>query len=205
MPVVPSGSSGVYDTATSILNAAKARVAHSMPSLVAFNGNLLDYTQANTQQIFNNAWRKFQDALIEAGSKKFQEEVVIEGIPPVTNFDPAVQCSISWFQIFDGDNYYTTPVLPSNLVTPLWMSERQSGSCAQFPWPDTPNMDFYVDGLPMNQKYCFNGCWEWRDEVIYYPGATQSVDFRIRYRINMPDIVDVGVKRWFQQDVTLVR
>lgn len=203
MPVTPP-SSGIYDSATSILNAAKARVGERMPSLIAFNGNLLDYTQANAQQMFNNAWRKFQACLINCGSKKFNEEIVIEGIPPTASYNPKDQSSISWFQCGDGVGFTPTPVLPSDLITPLSISERQNGSCAQFPYPDTPNMDFYVDGLPRVQKYCFNGCWEWRGEVIYYPGATQSVDFLIRYRKVVPDIVDVGSTRWFQQPVPLV-
>ncbi len=176
-----------------------------MPSLFPYSGNILEQTQATTQQMFNNAWRRFQDSLCDAGSKRFQESIVIEGIPPTSNYDPASQNSISWFQCFDGDNYTTTPILPSDLVSPLWMSERQTESQAQFPWPDEPNMDLFMDGLPMRNKYQFNGCWEWRGEVIYYPGATQSVDFLIRYRKNIPDVVDVGNQRWFTQPVPLVR
>ncbi len=195
----------IYDPAFSILDAARARLAHLMPSLFPFTGNILGYTQANTQQMLNSAWRRFQDALCDAGSKRFQSDIVIVGLPPTANYDPAVQNSISWFQCFDGTNYTTTPVLPSDLVIPLWMAERQTDIFSPFPWPDTPNMDLYLDGLPMNQKQFRNGCWEWRGDVIYYPGATQSVDFRIRYRYNLPDIVDVGTTRWFQQPVPMVR
>lgn len=205
MPI-PAPSSAVYDPAYSFLNATKARVGQQMPSLYPYTGNILDHTQASTQQLFNNAWRKFQDSLCDAGSKKFQASVVIRDIPPTASYDPADQSSISWFQCGDGVDFQTTPVLPDDLVTPLWMSERQAGTQDPFPGPDEPNMDFYVDGLPMSaQKYCLNGCWEWRGEVIYYPGATQSVDFLIRYRKNVPDIVDVGSQRWFTQPVTLVR
>lgn len=206
MPVLPPITpSGVYDSATSILDAVRARLAHSMPSLFPYSGNVLAYTQANTQQMFNNGWRRFQDAMCDAGSKRFQSDIVIEGIPPTTNCGPSSQNSISWFQCFDGNNYTTTPVLPDDLITPLWMCERQTDISSIFPWPDTPNMDLFVDGLPMNQKYAFNGCWEWRGDVIYYPGAIQSVDFRIRYRYNLPDIQDVGTTRWFQQPVPMVR
>lgn len=206
MPIIPPPTPAIYDTANSILDAARARVAQEMPSLVPYSGNILGHTQATSQQYFNNAWRKFQDSLCDAGSKKFQESIVIPGIPATTNYDPAAQNSISWFQCFDGTNYQTTPVLPADLVTPLWMSERQAGTFDPFPCPDEPNMDLYIDGLPMSaQKYFFNGCWEWRGEVIYYPGATQSVDFLIRYRKNVPDIVDVGNQRWFTQRVPLVR
>lgn len=207
MPVIPpTPVSGVYDPVFFILNETKSRVGEQMPSLQPYTGNILDATQASTQQRMNNAWRNFQDSLCDAGSKKFQQSVVIEGIPPTHNYDPAVQSSISWFQCFDGDNYQLNPVLPSDLVTPLWMSERQSGTQDPFPGPDEPNMDFYIDGLPMyGQKYCRNGCWEWRGEVIYYPGATQAVDFMIRYRKNLPDFVDVGSQRWFTQPVQMVR
>ncbi len=205
MPVPPP-TVAVYDDANSILNASRARVSQEMPSLDVYSGNVLDHTQATSQQFFNNAWRNLQDSLCDEGSKKFVETVVIRDIPPTTSYDPAVQNSISWFQNFDGNNYATTPVLPDDLVTPLWMSERQAGTENPFPGPDMPNMRLYLDGLPMtSQKYCFNGCWEWRGEVIYYPGATQSVDFLIRYRKNVPDIVDVGNTRWFNQPVPLVR
>ncbi len=205
MPAVPSPAAAVYDSATSILNAVRARLSHLMPSLFPYSGNILDLPQASTQQIFNNGWRRFQDALCDAGSKRFQSEIVIVGIPPTANFDPASQNSISWFQCFDGSDYTTTPVLPSDLVTPLWICERPTDSLCAFPWPDEPNMDLYLDGLPMCQKYQYNGCWEWRGEVIYYPGAIQSVDFRIRYRQQVPDIVDVGNQRWFTQSVPMAR
>lgn len=205
MPIPPPGPA-IFDTATSILNAGRTRVSQEMPSLVAYSANVLDHMQATTQQFLNNAWRKFQDTLINNGSKAFDESIVIRDIPPTASYDPAAQNSISWFQNFDGASYATTPVLPDDLVTPLWMSERQAGTQDPFPYPDEPNMDLYIDGLPMTaQKYCFNGCWEWRGQVIYYPGATQSVDFLLRYRKNVPDIVDVGNVRWFSQSVPLVR
>lgn len=205
MPIPPP-TPDIYDRAFSFLNEVKSRVGEQMPSLYPYTGNILDHTQASTQQRFNNAWRKFQDALCDAGSKKFQEEIVIEGIPPTASYNPAAQSSISWFQCGDGVNFTTTPVLPPDLVTPLWISERQTGTCDPFPCPDEPNMELYIDGLPRNnQKYYFNGCWEWRGEVIYYPGATQSVDFLIRYRKNLPDILDVGNQRWFTQPVQMVR
>jgi hypothetical protein len=205
VPVSPP-SNPIFDTATSIMNATKPRVAQEMPSLVAYSGSVLDHTQATSQQFFNNAWRNFQDSLCDAGSKAFQEEIVIKDIPPTASFDPADQNSISWFECSDGVNTTSTPVLPSDLVTPLWMSERQAGTENPFPRPDAPNMDLYIDGLPRTaQKYCYNGCWEWRGQVIYYPGATQSVDFLIRYRKQLSDIVDVGNQRWFNQPVPLVR
>ncbi len=42
-------------------------------------------------------------------------------------------------------------------------------------------------------------------DAIYIPGALNVQDFRIRYRLYLPDIVDVGTKRWFTQQVPLMR
>lgn len=202
----PPPTPAIFDAANSILNASRTRVSQEMPSLSAYSGNVLDHTQATTQQFFNNAWRNFQDSLCDAGSKAMQQSIVIRDIPATASYDPAVQNSISWFECSDGVNTTSTPVLPEDLITPLWMSERQSGTQNPFPGPDEPNMDLYVDGLPMSaQKYYFNQCWEWRGQVIYYPGATQSVDFLIRYRKQFSDIVDVGNVRWFNSTVPLVR
>ena len=130
MPVIIPPTAAVYDPAYSFLNACRARVGQQMPSLAPYTGNILDQTQASTQQRMNNAWRKFQDALCDAGSKKFQESITIKGIPPTASFDPADQSSISWFQCGDGVNLFTNPVLLRPIwLTPLWMSE--SGKLAR--------------------------------------------------------------------------
>lgn len=177
-----------------------------MPTLQAFSGNLLEATQSTTQQYFNNGYRHMQDELADGGVDRFYGDILIPGIPAVTNMDPAVLCFISWTQVFDGTNYQTTPVLPSDLILPLWMSERVNGSMSPLPcWPDLPNMKMWTDGLPWLPKQPRNLNWEWRDEAIYYPGSTSVMDFRIRYRKYLPDIVDIAGVPWWTQSVPVVR
>ncbi len=53
-------------------------------------------------------------------------------------------------------------------------------------------------------KYYLNGQWEWRENKIFFPGATQEVDFRIAFRIFLPKIIDVGSDRWWTQPVQIV-
>jgi hypothetical protein len=180
-----------------------------MPSLFPTSGKILDETQASTQQAFNNGYRRFQDALCDAGAERFQAETVIYSIPPVTNYDPASQCSISWFTFFDGTNFQPGPLLPNNLILPLWMSERPAvvpgGQGFPFPRVDEPNMRTMTDGLEMYQKRQRNGQWEWRGDAIYFPGATIAVDFRIRFRAYLPDIDNVGTTRWWLAPVPIMR
>lgn len=207
MPVVPPSQQQVYDPAFSILNASRLRLHQRMPSLIAYSGSILKETQASTQQALNNAYRQLQAVMANAGSSLFDADIVIEGIPAVASdaMNPATECWISWFGCSDGTNETTTPTLPSDLMTPLWMSERWSGSYQPFPSPRTPNMRAIVDGLPKSFKQNWNGCWEWRGEKIFYPGSLQSMDFRIYYQRYLPDIVNVGNVPWFQQNVPIMR
>lgn len=207
MPVVPPTGPSVYDSVNSILNATRLRLHHRMPSLVAYSGSVLNETQASTQQALNNAYRKLQAVMANAGSSTFEQSIVIEGIPKVSQsaLDPATECWISWFGCSDGVNQYTSPTLPADLMTPLWMSERWNGSNQPFPSPRTPNMQCCVDGIPKYRKTNSNGCWQWRGEVIYYPGSFQTEDFWIYYQAYLPDIIDAGNIRWFQQNVRIMR
>ena len=203
MPVVTGGGINVGDYCTDILNTCRLRLNDKMPSLQAYSGKLLDETQATTQQAFNSGWRVLQEDLAECGVERFKGDTVISGIPPVTNPDPASKCSISWSAFFDGTNFQAQPVLPSNLVTPLWMSERQSGMNWQFPNPKYPNMECCVDGMPTPIKTQRNRFWEWREEQIFFPGSLVPMDFRIGYRLCIQDFVDIDDVHWYELRVPL--
>lgn len=202
MPVPPIGGSP-YRPAFEILNATRARLHELMPSLFPTSGSILDATQASTQQHFNNAYQRFKDELTDSGAERFKGDIIIPNVPATTNFDPSALNSIDWFGCDNGSGHFDTPALPGNLILPLWMSERPTGSLSAFPHPDQPNMRCFTDGLPMCQKFQRNGAWEWREDTIFYPGSTVAMDFRIGYRLALPDIIDVGTKRWFLCDVPL--
>lgn len=203
MPVVPGGGISIYDPVTTILNTCRVRLNDKLPSLQSYSGKILDETQATTQQAWNSGWRRLQENLAGCGVERFKGDIVIFNIPPTTNFDPASKCSISWSQFFDGTNFQTQPVLPSNLLNPLWMSERWSGSQLPFPDPRYPNMLKSVDGMPTPIKVQCNRVWEWREEQIFFPGSTVAMDFRIGFRLCMPDFVDIDDTHWYEFDVPL--
>lgn len=205
MPTLPPTVASNYDSVTDLLNASRFRLNDKISSLYPTGGKILDETTASTQQAVFNAFRKIQDLLCDFGAERFQAEVIIPDIPVVTSQDPASQISLSWSEYFDGSNFSSTPVLPDNLILPLWIAERPSGQNCPFPRVDNPNMTCCTDGLPMLPKQQRNGCWEWRGDTIYAPGATVTVDWRIRYRAYLQDIKDVGNVRWWNQVVPIMR
>lgn len=205
MPVNPPNITTPYDTWTQALNATRRRVRSRMPSLVAYSGNILDDSQAETLQAAINAYRRLQDRMCDEGVTRFRRDTVIFQIPIVQNSDPASTCSLSWTECFDGEDYIPAPVLPGDMIRPLWMSERPSGQNANFPSPSRPNMTICNDGVPKRTKWIFNREWQWRNDTLYYPGATQMVDFWIYYESYLPDPADVGNQRWFTTGVPIMR
>lgn len=202
MPAIPPPPTQAYDTANTVLTMAAVHVNDDVKTLLPVSGKLLDNTIPFTQQAFNVAWRKAQAYLANKGYARLIDEKVIYNFPVVASSDPAIQCWLSFTGCFDGANYYPQPALPTGFDHPLKIWERWSGQNAQF--GDAP-IEKFLDGLPMTAKTSRNGCWEWRQDRIYIPGSQMSTDFRIRFVSFMPDLIDVGNKPWFQQDVPIVR
>lgn len=199
--IIPVPSPGVYDSWNTILNSARMRLHSRMPSLQTYSGNILDASQAETLQACRNAARVISNKMRDSGSTRFENDFVLFGLPPTTNMDPASTCTLDWFGYFDGNNLFQPiPALPSDLLLPLWMSERQSGTNLPFPPPNRPNMNPQIDGLPKRPKLIFNGCWQWKNNQVNIPGALQTIDLWIYYRSRIPDPKDIGQQRWFDTD-----
>lgn len=205
VPILPPNTVGIYDPVNLVVNSARFRLNDKLKSLYPHSGKILMETTAATQQAVNNGWRRFQYALADAGLRRFYDQAIILNVPPTTNLDQASECSLSWFGFFDGNNYNSVPALPRSLMVPLWMSERWSNTGFPFPDVNNPNMREQTDGLQSQIKWIYNGQWEWRNDAIYFPGAVRTVDFRIRFQAYLPDFVDVGTTRWWQQPVPIMR
>src|ERR1017187_10011758 len=180
MPVVPPSLIAPYDTWGTILNAADARLGKKMPSLYRTSGGLMSLPQEMSRQLANNGWRRLQDGMVDCGSKRFQSEVFLYGIPAVSgSTNNSLVCQLSWGGFTDPyGNVKTAWALPSDLMYPLWMSESLEGS-GNWPSPNKPNMNPRPDGIPRLPKQPYNRVWQWKQDAIFFPGATQSVDFWI--------------------------
>jgi hypothetical protein len=199
MPIIPPPTATPYDTVSFVLDAARVRMNDEITTLQPTRGQILKSTNEFTQQVCNNGWRKMQDFLGSLGMARFRGEAIISGLPPVQTTDPSVFAYINWFNYFDGANLWAAPVLPADFAYPLWVAERQTGFNTCF-----AKMESFLDGLPTWPKQTFNRNWEWRDDSIYMPGSTYTMDLQIRYGKFLPDFADAGQVQWFQGYVPIV-
>ena len=127
----------------------------------------------------NSAYRKVQRSLAMAGQTTFLSDdnlVVITALPAV---DPGAQVAFT-------DS--TTPQLPLDLIVPLKLWERRNGTNDDFvEMADTTE----TGGLPSRAQGQMLQQWEWRADGIYFVGALQDVQIRLRYEKLMPDLVDM--------------
>lgn len=200
MPTLPPLAAAPYDTVTTVLNSSRVRLNDAISSVQAVSGKLVENNQQFTLALVNTAWRKLQEFLANLGFAQLRQEGIIFQLPVISGTDASLQQRIDWFNFFDGGNLYPAPVLPPDLMFPLRLWERQSGTAGAF----VP-MEAIVDGLPNFNKQARNGYWEWRADGIYLPGATQTVDLRIRYARYLPDFADTQQVLWFQQSVPMMR
>lgn len=173
-----------YDTLESCLNVARVRLNDAIQQL---SGDILTDEQPFTGTMVNSAWRKLQAYLANLGYSKYKRKFFGYALPVTATNDPSQPNTWSWTYFFDGTSYWTYPttsILPVDLICPLYLRERQTGSNSQF-----RPMQFRPDGLLETQKQPFNCQWEWKNDQIYIPGASYSLDFEIEYAAYDADFV----------------
>ncbi|MGH9735429.1 MAG: hypothetical protein ACRD8A_12675 [Candidatus Acidiferrales bacterium] len=177
---MPSIQTTAYGTVEGVTTFARALVNDMLTSS---RGEILTDTAPFTFPLLNMAADYFTKKLTSNGYKTFVFETVLSPITPC-NFpnlglggaDPGQQVNISDTGYFDGSEQHYPPALPSNLLVPERLWERETGT--QEPWLP---MDEATDGLPsvaQGQRLCI---WEWRTEIIWMAGATQTNDVKVRY------------------------
>ncbi len=171
-----------YDSATYVMNAARVICNDAGLGLA---GNLLADTQPYAATLLNMAYRTLQEDLTDAGVETMAEETTIVGVTAsAAPTDPGIYSNISYTGYFDGVNNFNTPVLPADMVGPLRLQERATGSTQQF-IPMFP----VNDGLPSRVKQGRLIEWNWDNDKIWLVGATQSNDIRLRYNRFLPELV----------------
>lgn len=184
MPVIPGAPvQAPYDEVETILTFARV-IANDAGITIA--GNLLSDTQPYVFPMLNLAWRKLQDRLSNNAIESFPQEAIITNLPAQSAAafsDPAIQAYLDFNNYFDGSGYNPVYQLPQDMEIPLRLWERVTGQSASFiPMFQTR------DGIPANGKGSYLRLWEWRDDKIYFAGANQNLDLRIRYRKILSDV-----------------
>ena len=47
--------------------------------------------------------------------------------------------------------------------------------------------------------------WEFRNDILFMPGALVPVDLRVRYAAYLPNFIDTGDTPWYQQPASIMR
>lgn len=168
MPVVGSSA---YNTAGQIMALVQSLLNDAQ-------GNL--FTDTVLLPYLNSAYRKLQRAIGNAGGGGFIQDDVLLVVTAVTEQDPSLQVSIT-------DSTAPPNQLPTDLLVPMKLWER----------PNLSGDDFseMVDltrhgGLPSQEQDVTLNVWEWRADGLWFLGATQDTQIRLRYFKAYPDFTD---------------
>jgi hypothetical protein len=168
MPVVGSSA---YNTAGQITSLVRALLNDSQ-------GNL--FTDAVLLPYANSAYRKVQRAIGNAGGGGFIQDDVLLVVTAVPQTDTSLQVSIT-------DATAPPNQLPTDLLVPLKIWERPAGSTQDF----LEMVDLSQHGgLPSRVQDVTLSVWEWRVDGVYFLGATQDTQIRLRYLKAYPDLTD---------------
>ena len=201
MPIPPPAPTMPADTVDSVLNLVRTKMLDTIGSLA---GDILTDAQPFMQEYANAGWRELQFFLATLGYSVFKMPFIGLAYPVVDSVDPALWTSLTWSNFVNASGTEYAPpvvtVLPQNMILPLKVSERLTGSQSRF-----QHMQMAQDSLPETRKGPYNGFWIWENNTLYMPGSIYSMDLRMELAIYLPDFVTVGTVLWNQQPVPIVR
>ncbi len=145
-------------------------------------GNL--FTDTVLLPYVNAAYRKAQRTLANVQSGTFLSDDVLLVVPAVTEVDASAQVSIT-------DATAPPNQLPPDLLVPvkLWERPYSNGGLSSDDFIEMVDLTDH-DGLPSEPQVERLRFWEWRADGLYFIGATQDTQIRLRYQTSFPDLVD---------------
>jgi len=168
MPVVGSSA---YNTAGQITSLVRSLLNDAQ-------GNL--FTDTVLLPYANSAYRKVQRALGNTGAGGFLNDDVLLVVTAVPAQDASLQVSLT-------DATAPPNQLPTDLLVPLKLWERPNGATDDF--AEMVDLTRH-GGLPSRTQDTVLSVWEWRADGIYFLGATQDTQIRLRYVKAYPDFTD---------------
>jgi hypothetical protein len=182
MSQAPSAQTGTYPIADDVMQLARALVNDMLRDTA---GRILTNAAPFSVVYLNSAIRKTQRYFADNGLFNLvKDNVILPSITPAATNDPSVQVFISFTGYFDGVNMNAQPTLPADLLLPLALWERPSGSGAAF----QPMNPAHTDGLPSRIPGQTFDVWEWRNDAINMLGAIITTDLRARYEARIAKI-----------------
>ena len=178
MALINSPVGNPYPTINAIMNVARARVNDTANSI---DGDLLTNDAPAAQAWLTIAWHWYQEMCAAAGVETLVKSTVLYGFPARVTQDVADEAWITWAGCSDGVNQYESLILPQDMIQPLSMWRRASGTMNNFGSP----MRLADDGLPTHLD-CH--VFDWRQDGIYLYAEQYEQDFRLRYSAYQPEL-----------------
>ncbi len=179
------GEGAAFNTAGYVLRLARAAIADNIENQ---DGDLLTDDWPQSYDYLNIAYRSIQHELADNGIEANVKQTDLLNVTATASSDPETQVFISQNGYFDGENNHENPKLPADMIIPLRLYERFSGT--QNPFVQVqPAVDGIPVGLPISQNFRY---WDFRTDAIYMPGATQDNDLRLRYVAYFPELTDAN-------------
>lgn len=174
-------ATGSYPIVENVMNLARAGVNDMLRGTA---GQTLTDSKPFTAVYVNASIRKVQRELANNGiTSNIRDNVILTGLTPAAVSDPSIQVYVSFLGYFDGAAVKSDPKLPADLILPLEVWERQTGSGAQFIFMPQPQ-----EGLESRIAGSYFGQWEWREDRINMTGSTITEDLRLRYEASLARI-----------------
>jgi len=183
MPVL-AGSA--YGTVENVLNLARTIINDSMVA----GGDILTDDYAGAFSLLNIAYNTIGIRLRNAGVDVFTSYSWLLNIPLVPSTDPEARVIITdtGYQIIYPDpanvnnSSGATPLLPSDMIVPLKLWERQNGTTNLSPPMKQPN-----DGIQSRSQQSYLVQWEWgsyagSNDCLILLGALQAQDIKLKYK-----------------------
>jgi len=158
-------------------------------------GQILTNSSVTLQNLMNSAIREtYRDVRITRQPTLIKDNYVLEGMTPVNSplgvgvANPAVQVALQFVGYFDGLEMNSDISLPGDMLFPLEMWERQSGTDHPFGL-----MTQASGALAPREQVSSLREWEWRTDGIWMHGATQARDVRLRYMATYADLASPNI------------
>jgi hypothetical protein len=154
-------------------------------------GNLIPGTNKNSTLpvLMNSAIREiYRQIRIMGQPTLIGDNYILYNLPTINSSlgagvaNPAIQVSLQYTGYFDGLQQWPTFTLPNNMLYPLEVWQRPSGT--NYPFSLVPQATGAL--RPNNQKMSL-GEWEWRSDGIWMNGSTVPMDLRIRWEFAIID------------------
>lgn len=172
-----------YDTAETVLNFARAITVTDAASANGLAGDILNDSQPYVFPILSKVYRDLQDELISQSSEIMNMYGYLLALEPTAWNNPRVNVTVNFQGYTYGPNDIdSTIMLPPNLIKPLELWECVTG---QQRWAPMRQAADSISSRPTTSRF---GIWDYQNDILILPGASQTNDLKIKYVGSFPDL-----------------